>query len=323
MAHNAEDFVDEVGRRLCILEARAAPAECDQFGRTAMEARQDYLEFARRHPTFERGKSRWADFAGQFGRAVIQHAVTQAQAKEILYDAIVGTSSRLVVASMQPDRAEMDALTFEQYLQRIGEKFTTAAESLQMEAEYKARTQGKQEDVQNYINAKYELFQLARPQAQDRDQEEFYRECTEGFINKYVRDQLFAYEPTNVEAFGGRAVVIVQIERRRIRIGDSDTSNLDGLIPVTKPVRESDRGRKEEAMEVDHASGSRGRSETCESESEDECECMALQEHGFRGPCFYCQKQGHMVRTCPRKSAGLPKFYRSGNGGGDQSEKKW
>jgi len=91
MAHNAEDFVDEVGRRLCILEARAAPAERDQLGRTAMEARRDYLEFAWRHPTFERGKSRWADFAGQFGRAVIQHAVTQAQAKEILYDAMGAT----------------------------------------------------------------------------------------------------------------------------------------------------------------------------------------------------------------------------------------
>jgi len=165
MAQNAEEFKDEVGRRLRQLEARAAPAKRDALGRTAIEARRDYLEFARRHPTLGRGKSRWADFARRFCRAMMQHRVTQMQAKEILYDAIVGTSSRLVVASMLPDQAAMAALTFEQYLRRMGEKFTPSAESLQMEAEYKARVQGKQEDVQNYINAKYELFQLARSNA--------------------------------------------------------------------------------------------------------------------------------------------------------------
>ena len=79
----AEQFVEEVGRRLRALEERAAPAERDAMGRTAMEARRDYLEFARRHPTFERGTSRWADFAGRFRRATQQHAVMQVQVKEI------------------------------------------------------------------------------------------------------------------------------------------------------------------------------------------------------------------------------------------------
>ncbi len=39
------------------------------------------------------------------------------------------------------------------------------------------------------------------------------------------------------------------------------------------------------------------------------CECVTLHENGFWGPCFYCQKQGHRVRTCPRKSVGLPRVY--------------
>jgi hypothetical protein len=34
---------------------------------------------------------------------------------------------------------------------------------------------------------------------------------------------------------------------------------------------------------------------------------MALQEHGFQGPCYYCSRQGHLKRNCPRKAAGLPK----------------
>ena len=60
----------------------------------------------------------------------------------------------------------------------------------------------------------------------------------ERFLNKYVRDQMFCYEPTDVESFGARAMNAVQIERRRIRIGDSDTKRLDGLVLVTRPIKE-------------------------------------------------------------------------------------
>ena len=73
---------------------------------------------------------------------------------------------------------------------------------------------------------------------------EFYRETTEGFLNKYERDQMFCYEPTDVESFGARAVNVVQIERHWIRIRDSDTKRLDGLVPVTRPIKEgSDYGQ--------------------------------------------------------------------------------
>ena len=67
---------------------------------------------------------------------------------------------------------------------------------------------------------------------------EFYQETRERFLNKYVRDQMFCYEPTDVESFGARAVNVVQIERRQIRIGDRDTKRLYGLVPVTRPIKE-------------------------------------------------------------------------------------
>ena len=73
---------------------------------------------------------------------------------------------------------------------------------------------------------------------------EFYRETTEGFVNKYVQDQMFGYNATTVETFGARAVKVVQIERRRIRNGDSDTQTMDGLVPVTRPIREGQRKRR-------------------------------------------------------------------------------
>ena len=84
----------------------------------------------------------------------------------------------------------------------MGEKFTLATESIQMEAEYHSRKQGKNEDVQNYINAKYGLFQLAFPNAQERVRVVFYHETTVGFLKKYVRDQMFCFDANCVEAFG-------------------------------------------------------------------------------------------------------------------------
>ena len=80
---------------------------------------------------------------------------------------------------------------------------------------------------------------------------EFYRETTEGFLNKYVRDQMFCFDANCVEAFGGRAVNVVQIERQRIRIRDRETNKMDRLIPVIWPIREDKPRARFEAMEVD------------------------------------------------------------------------
>ena len=49
---------------------------------------------------------------------------------------------------------------------------------------------------------------------------------------------MFCYELVDMESFGARAVNVVQIERRRIRIGDSNTKRLDGLVLVTRPIRD-------------------------------------------------------------------------------------
>ena len=285
----------------------------DQHGRTEEQARRDYREFSKLKPTFERGRDRWVDFARRFNGTRLEYMVTDQQAKWVLFTAIVGSSSRLVISSMDPTVGEWAGMTFQAYIQRMGEKFTPASESLQMEAEYKARKQGKNEDVQNYINAKHELFQLAYPDAQPRAIAEFYREATKGFLNKGVRDQMFYYEAASVEAFGARAVSLVQIERMRIKLGDSDTTSMDGLIPVTKPMNEEVTRRKPEPMEVDALNHRWAEDE--EDDDEEWCECAAMQEKGFRGPCYYCSRQGHLARSCPRRAAGLPKVLSPGTDG--------
>ena len=130
------------------------------------------------------------------------HGVIEEQAKWVLYNAIVGQSSTLVISSMNPELPASQHIEFREYLRRMGEKFTPAAESIQMETEYRSRKQGKNEDVQNFINARHELFQLAFLNAQERDWVEFYREMTEGFIKKYIQDQMFCYKRGGFQGSG-------------------------------------------------------------------------------------------------------------------------
>ena len=77
--------------------------ERDQGGRTRKEARQEYLKFTRDRLTFERGQDRWGDFVVWFRGAARDYGVTEEQAKRVLYKAITGSSSRLVITSLSPE----------------------------------------------------------------------------------------------------------------------------------------------------------------------------------------------------------------------------
>ena len=77
--------------------------ELDQWGRTRKEARQEYLKFTRDRPTFERGRDHWGDFAVRFRGAARDYSVTEEQAKRVLYNAITGSSSQLVITSLNPE----------------------------------------------------------------------------------------------------------------------------------------------------------------------------------------------------------------------------
>ncbi len=76
----------------------------DKHGRTEREARKDYVDFCKLRPQFERGRGRWTDFAVQFSKIHNDFHINDHQAKWALYLAIKGQASRLVVASMNPDR---------------------------------------------------------------------------------------------------------------------------------------------------------------------------------------------------------------------------
>jgi hypothetical protein len=258
-----------------------------------------FNDVSSRCPTFERGKDRWIDFAALIRTVFRVHETPDDIAKQVLWMAIKGRSSRIVVASMDPVKPAYQNRTLDEYMEEMSRKFTPASESVQMKAEYQNRRQGKQEDIQNYINEKFELFSAAYP-GDRQDLTDFFAETTKGIYNRYVRQRMYEFDGNNVEAYGARAVFMVQVQRQQIMNGDSEETSLDGLVPVTRTGNVSKGGP--EAMEIDYLRPDK------EEDDNDECECMAMHEQGFRGPCYYCQRKGHMVRNCPRKSAGLPKI---------------
>ena len=73
---------------------------------------------------------------------------------------------------------------------------------------------------------------------------------------------MFCFDANCVEAFGARAVNVVLIEQRHIWIGNSETNKMDGLIPVTRPIREDKPRARFEAMEVDMWGRRRGKRAT-------------------------------------------------------------
>ena len=211
------------------------PVEDDQWGRCKLEVRREGLQFGQARPTFRWHRDRWDDFAARFCRARVDYGVDDDQAKWGLFSAVEGTQSRLVIAGMDPDRQAMRNISFGEYLQRMGEKFRPAAESIQMREEYLNRTQQAEEDVQSYVSEKTELFRAAFPHASPREWSRCWMETAEGLCNQYVRDRMMASESKDTEDFVQQAVRAVQAERARIRIGDS-TEGRDGLEPVSRQI---------------------------------------------------------------------------------------
>ena len=265
-------------------------------------------EFAAKCPTFERGKDKWMHFVRSFKNIKAGFQVTEEQAKRALYGSIKGQAS-ILMSSMLPSEGRYVNMTFDEYLQAMGEKFAPASESEQMKDEYLMRKQGKNEDVGTYLNEKYELYQLAYPLADGRRHElrEFFDAATMGLANDVVKSAMYECRPDNVDTFFERAKFLSAVEKKRVDTGLSK-GTLDGLMPTTKKTI-TQTVYMGEPMEVDAL---REREYGDNQEEEGECECMALQEHGFKNPCYYCQRKGHFIRSCPRKAAGLPKVKEPG-----------
>ena len=91
---------------------------------------------------------------------------------------------------------------------------------------------------------------------------------------------------------------MVQIERRRIWIGDSDTKRLDGLVPVTRPINEGS-----DYMQASHrprVPANTGEWERADSNSKEE----EARQMGFKGR-WSVKRRG----ACPLGCSDLVLFF--------------
>jgi hypothetical protein len=114
----------------------------DAQGYSQKELDELAIDFGKNCPTFDRGKDDWADFADIFDLHKRRYRVTDAVAKEALWMAVKGRSSRILIASMRPDRDPYHLMPFEAYMQEMAGKLMPASEFMQMKTAYESRKKG-------------------------------------------------------------------------------------------------------------------------------------------------------------------------------------
>ena len=122
-------------------------ARRDQNEFTPKELSRLAFDLIEHCPTFEQGRDRWVDFAPRMRIIFRRQNCPDDLAKEVLWIAIKGTPSRILVASMNPSQGAYESMTLDQYMAEMAGKFTPASESVYLKTEYKSRKQGKMEDM--------------------------------------------------------------------------------------------------------------------------------------------------------------------------------
>ena len=97
--------------------------------------------------------------------------------------------------------------------------------------------------MDEYIYAKWALFQTAYPDATTRERERFYELAAEGTVNFYLRDQLRMYEGDDIDRFVLLAQKRAETERRRMERGDSWARDFRGI----RTAAEREAWKKEDA----------------------------------------------------------------------------
>ena len=124
---------------------------------------------------------------------------------------------------------------------------------------------------------------------------------------------MFGHELTDVEGFEARAVNVVQIERRRIQIGDSDAKSLAGLVPVTRPIRDDPRsGNTRGHPPQRHRGGSADRESSASGDEEESFASQLPQMTVGRRPNHGGKSQGNPHPLPPPTGEDQPSTNRAG-----------
>ena len=225
---------------------------------------------------------------------------------------------------------------WEDYLRTLRGAFEPESESDLSKIEFRARKQGKNENVSTFLNSKYALFVIAYPEGQ---YETLLDEVISGLYNPVVKRQVRRARPGTQEELTRIVMETVAAERISFLGGYAESSNLDGLASVTVSSSQG-QNSGEEPMDCSHiqsfshqqnqqkyggkfTGGSGQKKDTrlcnrCSRPGHFARDCYAKKgakgqvldvntavkkptnqvSKAAKGACFKCGKDGHQARHC-------------------------
>lgn len=261
--------------------ARAAPPPALRDEREARrEIERQVDRFWKKAPRFVLGSTNWTMFIRCFSINASE-VRDDYEKKKMLYSCLQGKAMDLACQKMWPDDADNQILSFGDYSTKMRELFEPVAESENAKLEFTERQQHIGENPTFYFQEKKTLFERAWPVAM-RDMRWFYDEVTKGLLNELMKDQLWAFEPANMDEYERRMKYLAAVVQKRYRAKEISEAQALGAETYINGHNAPTPGRPFIKQEPG---------------------INAMSEE--KAVCYHCRKKGHFARNCPRKLAGL------------------
>ena len=233
------------------------------------------------------GKTTWSAFLHERKRwikvySMQEHANEDFQKSCLLYS-IKGKAGEMM-EDLETE-GQIDALSLEQLLDKLGELFQPPAESAIFKQAFEERKQGPREDMVEYMASKEALYRKAYAKT-NRNFDILKTKTIRGVYNDRVKETLLnlKHNPSSkLNEFNDlrmAALFAVAAEREKMDAGIGG-STYDGLATVTigsKIGGHTNTYGRDEAMDIQQFGQSKKKA---------------------MGACFGCGKNGHVKRDCP------------------------
>ena len=271
-------------------------------------------------PRFQgsRGKS-FRQFRQQYGvwRSVNRlDAILDVDFNKNCLLAVMSEGAADLVQDCGPDSETWNkARTYEQYMTALSQIFEPPEESEMARDLFESRKQKKDENINQYITSKINLFRAAYPN-RTGNFSTLLSQTIQGVYNSVIRRKLTYANPKDEIELKREATLAVAFKRKCFKNHCSESVSLDGLAPTGQYMGQTGQDPVI-PMEIDTIQKLRG-SQTekkcghCKKTGHTSESCWELvgrrpqknQKPQDQVVCNWCRKTGHVEKECRGKSSG-------------------
>ena len=285
--------------------AAQAAIGANQNGNNAAERRYDIACKALIGAPKFNGKEGWRNFESNFEcwyRVNRIHQQNGEFQKRALLSCMRGVAIEMVRPYNEGSQTWNDSPDLTLYLEAFRRIFLPPEESELARSEFKARKQGRKEDISTYLSSKIALWQLAYPEA-ERSFAGLMDETIAGIANRIIKRNLRYSTITDIQMLRTCCVRLVAAERQCYREGTSESTSLDGLAATTFTTREQ---ASDDEMDYEEGVNNlnnkfEGTCRKCGKFGHKAVDCRQKDQKEKR-KCFRCDRTGHVVAKCVAKT---------------------